>query len=56
MSGSAMSCGGWNRGGKKAWAILRESSERSSSTMAIEALCSSCELLRACITTAKEKE
>ena len=56
MSFSAIICGGWNSGGRKAWAIRRESSELSSSAIAIEALCSSCELLRACTITASEKE
>ena len=48
MSRSAICFGDWNSGGKNAWAIRRESSDWSSSTMAIEALCNSCELLRAC--------
>ena len=34
--------------------MRRESSEWSSSTMAIDALCSSCELLRACAMMASE--
>jgi hypothetical protein len=55
-SRSSISCGCWNSGGRNAWAIRRDSSERSSSTMASEALCNSCELLRAIIITAKENE
>src|SRR5262249_9756661 len=41
-------------GKQKACAMRRDSSERSSSTMAIDALCTSCELLCACAIMASE--
>ena len=55
MSRSRMNLGGWNSGGMKAWAMRRDRTELSSSTIAIEALCNSCELLRACMMIANEK-
>ncbi len=55
MSASEICMGAWNSGARNAWAMRRDSTDWSSSTKAIEALCSSCELLWADMVMANEK-
>ena len=54
ISAKEISSGGWNCGGSSASRMRAESCERSSSTIAIEALCSSCEMPEPAPYTPKE--